>query len=426
MHDEDLVYPIGNSGTFREECETSGKKVPHAVFFYQMLLDCYGIWSWEYDRNLELTYTNSPSQNFHGKLLLGRDRAQVIREQGGAGDAPLIISNSIGTMWAVVFLKGEDGQPVKYFALGPVFTGEMSRQSSEQAVEPLQLPLDKKWALIDCMKQIPYVATTTFFHHTMILHYYATGKKVRISDFFYHTPRQEKSVEPLENGGAGRRHAPFISEKKLLDMVRTGNLDYHEVLADAGAVSPGIRIRSGSPVRQAKYSVVAFITLCTRAAIEGGLSSECAYTLSDTYTEAVDNCTTISQIAAVSHTMYEDFIRRVNRIRREKGISRPVRVCCDFIDNHLEEELVLGEIAERAGYTEYYLTRKFKAEVGMSVNAYIRRARIRYSRLLLSGTQFTVEEIGAKLHFCSRSYFAAAFRELEGMSPSEYRAIHRE
>lgn len=34
----------------------------------------------------------------HGKLLLGKSRAQMIREQGCVGDAPLIISNSIGTM----------------------------------------------------------------------------------------------------------------------------------------------------------------------------------------------------------------------------------------------------------------------------------------------------------------------------------------
>lgn len=162
--------------------------------FYQMLMDCYGIWSWEYDRNQDLVYTNSPSQYFHGKLLLGRGRGQTIQEQGCAGDAPLIISNSIGTMWAVVFGKGEDGQPERYFAIGPVFTGEMSPQSFEQAAEPLNLPLDRKWALIDCMNQIPYVATTTFFHYTIMLHYYVTGKKVRISDFVYHTQRQTKAV----------------------------------------------------------------------------------------------------------------------------------------------------------------------------------------------------------------------------------------
>lgn len=392
---------------------------------YQMLLDCYGIWGWEYDRDLNLLYSNSPHQYLYRTILLGRGREQVIREQGSSQDAPMIISNSIGTMWAVVFLKGEDGQLERYYVMGPVFTGEMSSQSFEQAAESLNLSLDKKWGLIECMHLIPYVATTTFFHHTIMLHYCVTRKKAQISDFVYYTPKQKEPAKRMEEWEE-KGHAPFISEKKLLDMVRTGNLDYHGVLAEAGAVSPGIRTRSSSPIRQAKYSVVAFITLCARAAIEGGLSSECAYTLSDTYTEAVDNCTAISQIAAVSHTMYDDFIRRVNKVHMETGISRPVRLCCDYIDNNVEKELELKEIAERVGYTEYYLARKFKAETGMSINAYIRKSRVQHSKLLLSGTQLTIEEIGLRLHFCSRSYFSAAFRELEGMTPSEYRAKYQE
>lgn len=280
---------------------------------YQMLLDCYGIWSWVYDENMQLIWSNSTQRYFHGRLLLGRDREQFIRRQGELDDAPLIISNSIGTMWAVVFRKEKDGSVSGYYVLGPVFTGEVSRDSFEHLLEPLRLSAKNKLALLDCMRYIPYVATTAFFQHTIILHYYVTEKTVRISDFIYYTTRQE-AVKREE--GEKKQHAPFISERNLLDMVRTGNLDYHSVLAAAGAVSPGIRIRSSNPIRQAKYSVVAFITLCARAAIEGGLSSECAYTLSDTYTEAVDNAGTISQIAAVSHTMYEDFIQRVHLVRQ--------------------------------------------------------------------------------------------------------------
>lgn len=389
--------------------------------FYRMLFDCYGIWSWVYDKEMKLLYANSESPYFHGLLLLGRNREKIIREHGRAEDAPLIISNSIGTMWAVVFLKGEKGVPEKYYAIGPVFTGETSRQSLENFVEPLKLSMKNKWALIECMEHIPYAATTAFFQHTVMLHYYVTGKKTQISDFIYYSTKQEESVRQSVDWEHAQ-HAPHINEKKLLDMVRTGNLDYHSVLAEAGLASPGIRTKSGHPVRQAKYSVVAFITLCTRAAIEGGLSSESAYTLSDTYTEAVDNAHTIGEIASISHTMYEDFIRRVNRVRRENGISRSVRLCCDYIDNHLEEKLELKKIAERAGYTDYYLARKFKAEMGMPVNAYIRRERIKYSRQLLASTELTIEEIGERLHFCSRSYFAKAFREAEGMSPGEYRA----
>lgn len=390
-----------------------------------MLLDCYGIWSWEYDENLELVHANSPSQYFHGQLLLGRNRKEMIMRQGCINSVPLIISNSIGTMWAVVFQKEEGERPQRYYTIGPVFTGEVSRQSYEQLVEHLNLTLDKKWALLECMHGIPYMATTAFFQHTIMLHYYITGKKVRVSDFVYGTSEKEASFgEPA--GEEKNLHAPRLIAERLLDMVRTGNLDYHDVLAEAGMTSPGIRTCGGSPIRQAKYSVVAFIALCTRAAIEGGLSSECAYTLSDTYTEAVDHANTISQIAAVSHTMYEDLICRVNRVRREKGISRPVRLCCDFIDNHAEEEISLRELAGKAGYTEYYLARRFKAEMGMSVNAYLRRERVRQSKFLLSGTKLTIEEISARFHFCSRSYFSAAFREAEGMTPSEYREKHQE
>lgn len=388
--------------------------------FYQMLLDCYGIWSWEYNRDKELIYSNSPQRIFYEDLLLGQKSEQTFIEQESAQDAPLIISNNIGTMWAVVSSKGEEERTEKYYALGPVFTGEMSRHSLEQIAELLATSLQKKRRLISCLQQIPYVPGTTFFQLTIMLYYYVRGKKASISDFVYYMSGRKERVDQPEYEGS-KRHTPFNNERKLLDMVRTGNLDYHQVLADAGAVSPGIRISNGAPVRQAKYSVVAFITLCTRAAMEGGLSSECAYTLSDTYTEAVENCTNVSEIAAVSHTMYEDFIRRVHRIRGENGISRPVRICCDFIDNHLEEELLLRELAERVGYTEYYLARKFKAEMGMSVNAYIRRARVHYSKQLLSGSRLTIEEIGARLHFCSRSYFSGVFRELEGMTPSEYR-----
>lgn len=212
-----------------------------------------------------------------------------------------------------------------------------------------------------------------------------------------------------------------MTEKKLLDMVRTGNLEYHTALAEAGAVSPGIRVGSADPIRQAKYSVVAFITLCTRAAIEGGLSSEIVYTLSDTYTQGVDMAQSVSQVAAVSHTMYDDLIRRVNQVRRESGISRPVRICCDYIDTHPEEELTLRVLANKVGYTENYLARKFKREMGTPINAYVRKARVHRAKMLLSATNLGISDIAERLHFCSWSYFSEAFQNEVGMTPSEYR-----
>lgn len=389
--------------------------------FFQMIQECYNVCGWMFDRELTLRYTNSLCPNLYRTMLLERGQGEAILEHAAKSDVPMIVSDSIGLMWGVVEEKSGMPEDVgNFYVLGPILNKEVPTQMLDGLLIPFDLSLPDKWALINNLSVLPCVSTVIFFQQVIMLHYYVNGQKVRISAFDYYTPRQESRITATRLNEEVP-HATPLTEKKLLDMVRTGNLEYHTALAEAGAASPGIRAKSSDPIRQAKYSVVAFITLCTRAAIEGGLSSEMAYTLSDTYTQSVDNAQTISQVAAVSHTMYDDFIRRVNQVRRESGISRPVRICCDYIDTHPENELTLAMFAKRVGYTENYLARKFKAEIGIPINAYVRKARIHRAKMLLSSTAMSIQEIADGLHFCSRSYFAEAFQKETGMTPTEYR-----
>lgn len=390
--------------------------------FFDMMQECYGVCGWMYDRDLEIRYTNSLSPNLYKAILLGRGRGEAILEHAAKSDVPMIISDSIGLMWGVVEKKYEKSDKVGgFYVLGPILNKEVSAQMLERLVTPFALSIPEKWGLIHELGMLPCLSTVIFFQQVIMLHYYVNGQKVRISAFDYYTPRQESRISGTPEVREDIPHAMPLTEKKLLDMVRTGNLEYHTALDEAGAASPGIRAKSSDPIRQAQYSVVAFITLCTRAAIEGGLSSEIAYTLSDTYTQSVDNAQTISQVAAVSNTMYDDFIRRVNQVRRESGISRPVRICCDYIDTHPERELSLPMLAKKVGYTENYLARKFKAEMHIPINAYVRKARVHRAKMLLSSTAMSIQEIADRLHFCSRSYFAEAFQKETGISPSEFR-----
>lgn len=390
--------------------------------FYEMLLNCYSICGWKLDSELEVVFTNSELPNMHKVLLLGRGRDAAILEHASRSDVPMIISDSMGLMWGVVEKKTERPENVgDFYVLGPVLNKEADIGMLEALVAPFDLSLQNKWDLIHNLGLLPYITTVVFFQQVIMLHYYVNNQKTRISSFDYYTPRQEQKDRQRIMLSSDVPHATPLTEKKLLDMVRTGNLEYQTALAEAGAVSPGIRVRSADPIQQAKYSVVAFITLCTRAAIEGGLSSEIAYTLSDTYTQSVDTAQSVSQVAAVSHTMYDDFIRRVNQVRRDSGISRPVRICCDYIDTHPENELTLKKLASKVGYTENYLARKFKAEMGIPINAYVRKARVHRAKMLLSASNLSIHDIADQLHFCSWSYFTEAFQKEVGMTPSEYR-----
>ena len=155
--------------------------------------------------------------------------------------------------------------------------------------------------------------------------------------------------------------------------------------------------------------------------MKGGLSADVAYTLSDTYTEMVDGCRSISEIAAVSHTMYEDYIRRVHKIRSAPCISRPIQSSKNYIEEHVTDAITAEVLAERLGYTPHYFTRLFKAETGFTVKDFILRTKIDEAKCLLINTEMSVLNISESLKFSSQSYFTHQFERVEGMTPSQFR-----
>lgn len=92
-----------------------------------------------------------------------------------------------------------------------------------------------------------------------------------------------------------------------------------------------------------------------------------------------------------------------------------------YIELNVEEDFSISDLAARAGYTKYYLSRKFEEETGVSLNSYINIARVERAKLLLTITDDGIQEIADRLHFCSRSYFSEAFRKITGTSPAKYR-----
>ena len=81
----------------------------------------------------------------------------------------------------------------------------------------------------------------------------------------------------------------------------------------------------------------------------------------------------------------------------------------------------MATLAALNGYAEYYFSRKFKRETGMSPAEYIRKKRLQKAAVLLLTTGQDVKEIGASLQFCSHSFFSDCFRREYGVSPSQYR-----
>ncbi len=61
----------------------------------------------------------------------------------------------------------------------------------------------------------------------------------------------------------------------------------------------------------------------------------------------------------------------------------------------------------------------------MSVNSYIKKARIYRASYLLMLTDMDIDDISAMLHFGNRNFFTKIFKEETGSTPAKFRDDHK-
>lgn len=386
----------------------------------ELLLCGNTVYTWKYDADLRILSSNCPQESLLGDAFELFGGKEILLEQARTTDQPMILSVALGLTWGAVTERDDVGIQA-YYLIGPIFISDVTLYDMKQALKQYRdRQVSATWGheLIDCMLALPVMQHCILAQHTLELYYCVTGKRLTTSDLLYaEVGRSSEANAPKRD-----RQMTWQAEQHLLHMVREGDLSYRHAIERATNISDGVPLQAGDPVRQAKTSVIVFTSLCTRAAIEGGLSPEQAYSLGDAYIQSVENCTTVSEVAGHSYTMYADFIERVHKCKMDNGSSKEVRSVCDYINIHLEEPIQLKDLAQKVGYADYYLTKKFSQEMNMSIKEYIKAARIERAKLLLASSNLSIQDIAERLQYCTRGYFSSVFRQVTGQTPAEYRA----
>ncbi len=103
-------------------------------------------------------------------------------------------------------------------------------------------------------------------------------------------------------------------------------------------------------------------------------------------------------------------------------VAPPIARAQSFIATHLGEPLGVDRLARVAGLSRAHFVRTFGSETGQSPSDFVFSARMERATRLLIATDQPVAAIAAATGFANGNYFAKAFRRLNGISPSEYRA----
>lgn len=370
------------------------------------------------------------------KLLAGSDGLNQMRQSAADGHDLILLGGSMGVLWGAVCLR-ENSVPLTYYVLGPVMGTEINLHDLEDELQALlnsrRASTDEdrtaqtvafQMRLSELLQSFATVNTSKFIDDLVMFGCCVTGQSCTRSDVTMVTLPQH-ALPGKTNPQRSRkkdRHRTWMAEQALIHMVREGNLDYEKVLAQVARVSDGVPVKVRDSLQQAKVSSITLITLCVRAAISGGLTPDAAYTVGDSYLQQVMDCKALPEVVQTNHTMYDDFVHRVHNVRSSPDVSPKIQQCMDYLELHTDEEVSIQQLAAMTGYTEYYLSRKFKEETHCSIKDYGKIARIERAKVLLYTTNDSTAQIADKLHFCNGSYFAREFRRFTGKTPAEYRA----
>lgn len=101
----------------------------------------------------------------------------------------------------------------------------------------------------------------------------------------------------------------------------------------------------------------------------------------------------------------------------DRGLER----ACAWALEHLDDDLGIDALAERAAMSPRTLVRRFRAELGTTPRQWVLAHRIDRARQLLEETDLGVEHVAALVGFSSSGSLRPHFRRVTGLSPSEYR-----
>ncbi len=108
----------------------------------------------------------------------------------------------------------------------------------------------------------------------------------------------------------------------------------------------------------------------------------------------------------------------------EDGLPKhKLKQAIEYINEHLDRDLSLEEIATKLDMSQFYFCRLFKKSTGLTPHRYLIRQRVEKSKQLLKQTELNINEIAIECGFANPSHFAKWFRQFTGISPRQFRQM---
>lgn len=131
----------------------------------------------------------------------------------------------------------------------------------------------------------------------------------------------------------------------------------------------------------------------------------------------------IEQALAAIVVGYDGVARR-GTLPAHKGGLTPYRMrrVTEFIQEHIEKEITLDELARNVGLSSSHFCSLFHKTAGRTPHRFVLQCRIQHAKELLARQSNSILDVALASGFRTHQHFSRVFRRHVGISPSAYRA----
>ncbi len=105
-----------------------------------------------------------------------------------------------------------------------------------------------------------------------------------------------------------------------------------------------------------------------------------------------------------------------------KGLPKSsLKQIVDFIENHLDTDIRLDDLANTVGISAFHFCRLFKQTMHLTPHQYVIRRRVELAKRLLKQSELRIVDVALLCGFANQSHLSRHFRRLVGMSPKTFR-----
>jgi AraC family transcriptional regulator len=101
--------------------------------------------------------------------------------------------------------------------------------------------------------------------------------------------------------------------------------------------------------------------------------------------------------------------------------QRKLHAVVEYVEEHLDAGLTLGQMAAVAHLSAYHFARQFKAATGLPPRQYVIARRVERAQRLLQEGDLSLAEVAACAGFSDQSQFSHTFKRVVGVTPGRFR-----